>query len=178
LDVQADQVNRFDDSDVRIMSTLAAQIATALQNARLFSQTQKALSELSTLTQRLTREGWRGYMTEQQLEHQAYVYDLAQVRSVPPGSFGQTHLLNSTNGVEQHGLSQPLKVQGQTIGKLAVAEVAAPNAEAEEIMAAVADRLSSHLENLRLADETRINLVKQERLSAQLATVAQVRWRT
>jgi PAS domain S-box-containing protein len=174
LDVQADQVNRFDDSDVRIMSTLAAQIATALQNARLFSQTQKALSELSTLTQRLTREGWRGYMTEQQLEHQAYVYDLAQVRSVPPGSFGQTHLLNSTNGVEQHGLSQPLKVQGQTIGKLAVAEVAAPNAEAEEIMAAVADRLSSHLENLRLADETRINLVKQERLSAQLATVAQV----
>ena len=37
LDVQADHVNRFTEEDVRIMTTLAAQIAVAVQNARLFA---------------------------------------------------------------------------------------------------------------------------------------------
>ncbi|MCJ7435703.1 MAG: PAS domain S-box protein [Anaerolineales bacterium] len=37
LDVQANQVNRFIEEDVRIMTTLAAQIAVAVQNARLFA---------------------------------------------------------------------------------------------------------------------------------------------
>ncbi len=37
LDVQVDHVNRFTEEDVRIMTTLAAQIAVAVQNARLFA---------------------------------------------------------------------------------------------------------------------------------------------
>ncbi|MGQ0601682.1 MAG: GAF domain-containing protein [Anaerolineales bacterium] len=179
LDVQADAVNRFDDSDTKIMSTLAAQIATALQNARLFQQTEHAVGELNTLTQRLTREGWQDFLKGQRLEQQAYIYDLTQVREVRAA---QTSLNGGDAAAEagaeagevSQALSQPLKVQGQTIGQLAVAETFVPEADAEEIMAAVADRLSQHLENLRLAEETRLNLVKQERLSAQLATVAQV----
>jgi PAS domain S-box-containing protein len=49
LDVQSDQVNHFAPNDVRIQTTLAAQIAVALQNARLYAQTQKALKETEIL---------------------------------------------------------------------------------------------------------------------------------
>jgi PAS domain S-box-containing protein len=42
LDVQASAVNRFTDDDVRVMSTLASQIAVAVQNARAFESVQKA----------------------------------------------------------------------------------------------------------------------------------------
>ena len=41
LDVQSEQVNRFSDTDVDIQTTLASQIAVALQNARSFTNAQK-----------------------------------------------------------------------------------------------------------------------------------------
>src|SRR5262249_3238356 len=42
LDVQSDLFNRFHDSDVRIMTTFAAQIAVAVQNARTFGEMEAA----------------------------------------------------------------------------------------------------------------------------------------
>jgi PAS domain S-box-containing protein len=45
LDVQADEVNYFTDEDVRIQTTLAAQVAVALQNAARYEETQQALTE-------------------------------------------------------------------------------------------------------------------------------------
>jgi GAF domain-containing protein len=40
LDVQSDRPNAFSDEDASIQTTLASQVATALQNARSFTQTQ------------------------------------------------------------------------------------------------------------------------------------------
>lgn len=51
LDVQADSTNRFADKDVQIMTTLANQIAVALQNARQFEITQRQLRDLSISSQ-------------------------------------------------------------------------------------------------------------------------------
>lgn len=41
LDVQSDRLNAFSDEDINIQSTLAAQVATALQNARSFARAQR-----------------------------------------------------------------------------------------------------------------------------------------
>ena len=41
LDVQSDHVNAFTDEDASIQTTLASQVATAVQNARSFSQSQR-----------------------------------------------------------------------------------------------------------------------------------------
>ena len=41
LDVQGDQANRFTDEDIRIFTTLAAQVAISLQNAELFANAQR-----------------------------------------------------------------------------------------------------------------------------------------
>jgi GAF domain-containing protein len=41
LDVQSEIANHFTDIDVSIQTTLASQVAVALQNARSFSQTQR-----------------------------------------------------------------------------------------------------------------------------------------
>jgi PAS domain S-box-containing protein len=42
LDVQADEVDRFTAEDVRIQTTLASQVAVALQNTRLFAEQQQS----------------------------------------------------------------------------------------------------------------------------------------
>ncbi|NJL93892.1 MAG: GAF domain-containing protein, partial [Anaerolineae bacterium] len=52
LDVQSSQVNRFTQDDVSVKSTLAAQIAVSLQNARLFEEqraAQQALLQQATI---------------------------------------------------------------------------------------------------------------------------------
>ncbi len=46
LDIQSDQLNAFDKSDVLVLETLADQLATAIQNADLFDQAQRILDEL------------------------------------------------------------------------------------------------------------------------------------
>jgi GAF domain-containing protein len=51
LDVQASQVNYFTGDTIQIQSMLAAQVAVALENARLFEETQTILAETSSLYQ-------------------------------------------------------------------------------------------------------------------------------
>lgn len=46
LDVQSDQLNRFDDDDVRMKSTLADQIAVAVQNAQAFERERRTVEQL------------------------------------------------------------------------------------------------------------------------------------
>jgi GAF domain-containing protein len=49
LDVQSETAGRFTEVDVSIKTTLASQVAVALQNARSFSQTQRQAQRESTL---------------------------------------------------------------------------------------------------------------------------------
>lgn len=53
LDVQDNTINRFTEIDVRIQSTLATQIAVALENARLFEQQRAGATELEKQARRL-----------------------------------------------------------------------------------------------------------------------------
>ncbi len=59
LDVQSDAVNAFSDNDVRIQSTLAGQVAAALQNVKLFEQITLANAEIHTLNEQLKKENLR-----------------------------------------------------------------------------------------------------------------------
>ncbi|HKI52974.1 MAG TPA: GAF domain-containing protein [Anaerolineales bacterium] len=49
LDVQSDRINGFTDEDANIQTTLASQVATAMQNASSFTQAQKQAERESTL---------------------------------------------------------------------------------------------------------------------------------
>ncbi len=49
LDVQSETINRFTEVDVSIQTTLASQVAVALQNARSFSQSQRQAERETTL---------------------------------------------------------------------------------------------------------------------------------
>jgi PAS domain S-box-containing protein len=51
LNVHSNQINAYSDEDIAIFTTLATQIATAIQNAGLFAETQRRASEMATLNQ-------------------------------------------------------------------------------------------------------------------------------
>jgi GAF domain-containing protein len=49
LDVQSDRLHAFTEEDANIQTTLASQVATAMQNARSFTQAQKQAEREATL---------------------------------------------------------------------------------------------------------------------------------
>lgn len=49
LDVQSNHPNNFDDDDVAVLTTLAAQVSVAIDNAQLFEQSRRRASEMSFL---------------------------------------------------------------------------------------------------------------------------------
>ena len=151
--VQSDEVNHFDDEAVNIHQALATQIAAVLQNVRSFTQAERALEELNTLTRQLTREGWDSYLSSTS-ETVGFAYDLHEV-------------VESTGETAVADLTQAITIQGETIGHLTLDEPGVQSDGAQAVMRAVAERLSAHLDNLRLNEEA------QRRASA-LINVAEV----
>lgn len=67
FDVQSDQVGRFSDADVNIQTTLAAQLATSVQNVRSFEQA-KAQAELETMVNTIGQRIQRAATVEETLQ--------------------------------------------------------------------------------------------------------------
>ncbi len=178
LDVQSDEVGRFTEQDVMISTTLAAQIAVALENARSFEQAREAVTNLNEITRRLTREGWQEYLADSPSETTGFVYDPAQINPMLPLTGVVSEATAVTTAVNGTGaaslLAQAITVHGETIGELAVEPDEADEQEMAELITAVAEQLSARIENLRLTDQTQTALAEAERQSEELALINRV----
>jgi GAF domain-containing protein len=195
LDVQSTQVAAFTEEDASVLQTLADQIAIAIENARLFQQTQAAFEELQTLQRHYVSHEWRR-LTSQQTELAAE-YNREGVASLrtswPPEmklalnqeapvslpDLSTTDLPDDDHGGGANDLSSlpalsalavPIKLRGEVIGVLDLQETDEPRNWTEEEMAmvsAVADQVALALENARLLEETR-RRAERERLAGQI----------
>ena len=62
LDVQSTQVRAFDQEDIAVLTLMADQIATAIENARLFEQAQAALAEAEGAQRHYLRQEWDSFL--------------------------------------------------------------------------------------------------------------------
>ena len=85
--------------------------------------------------------------------------------SAPPGEKSAAYSEQESGG----NLSQPLAVRGEPIGQLTVNAPQELPDEAAEIVAEVAERLSTHLESLRLTRQTEAALARIEDQAQRLA---------
>jgi PAS domain S-box-containing protein len=179
LDVQANKVGRFTEEDVRIKTILAAQVAGALQNARQYELTRHQ-AERELLVNSITQKIQATVTIESALQAtvqelgQAFHARSAQVRLETNGD----HLAGlvkrnylyprasqeDTAELDEQALVEPLLVQGEPIGLLSLLEPKSSPIEAAEVMEAVAERLVSHVENLRLTLQTQQTLAQIEAL--------------
>ena len=67
FDVQSDQVGRFTESDINIQTTLAAQVATSIQNVRSFEQS-KAQADLESMVNAIGQKIQRATSVEDTLQ--------------------------------------------------------------------------------------------------------------
>jgi signal transduction histidine kinase/HAMP domain-containing protein len=152
-DAEIDQA--WDPADAELVGAIASRVATQVENLRLLAQAEQYRAEAEAAMRRLTREGWQALQTRGDLAP-GYVYDLTEVK----------RLSQTSDGISEGVLKHPIVVGNEPIGELAV-DIAADDAETAELIAAVADRLSGHLESLRLSEQN-------EKRAHEMETVAEV----
>ncbi|HEY4580874.1 MAG TPA: GAF domain-containing protein, partial [Candidatus Acidoferrales bacterium] len=159
LQLEAEANRAWTEAEVELVSSVARQVAQQVENLRLLAQAERSRAEAEQATRRLTRESWQDYLEHDAVSAQGYVYDLNQVAPLTPAPQGEATL----------ALTWPLKVQGETIGELAVGELPEKlSDEAAELITAVSEQLSAHIENLRLTEQTGRALAQTEQQAAEL----------
>jgi len=133
-------ISRIDE----LLQTVAQQVSQQIEVLRLLESAERFRYEAEQASRRLTHEGWQSYMSANETSSLGYIYDLKEVRPYNPDDAQQ----------EEKLLSLPLKVRNTPIGKLIVQGVESENNEAIEIASVVAERLSAHIEGLRLSMQT------------------------
>lgn len=186
LDVQSTELDAFDDDDVASLSTLADQVAVAIQNARLFQRVQDDLNELNRLYREQAAGTWR---TLEQIrpEGWGYEYDRFKARPVGPGpeapdrdSAARQPGVPAPDGdgaetVSPVTLALPLKQRGHVIGMVGFEGAETSGQWSEEdiaVVQAIVPQIVQALENAMLLEQTERRLQEQTLLGEIASTTS------
>jgi GAF domain-containing protein/HAMP domain-containing protein len=145
LAIEIEAPGGIQESDVEIIELLAAQVAVAMENARLFEETQQSLEQLDAIYRREVSDAW----AQRSLE-----------------------FVMNENGEQTdsgHSIEAPISLRGEIIGQLGLAG-ADPSQWSEEdqlILNSVAEEVGEALEQIRLMEEV-------QRRANQLQAAAEI----
>ena len=150
LDIQSTEANAFTDQDIEALSALADQVSLAIQNARLFDQTEKTLTEADTIQRQYIRESWDRLPKEEKLSGFRY----SAAGAVPLDD--ETKIAASIDMKDKREISVPIILRGETIGTLTVQVPKSEHIGTDQVdlIKAVAERVALSAENARLFEET------------------------
>jgi signal transduction histidine kinase len=150
-----------------LMKSIAQQVTQHVENLRLLAQAEQYRAEAEKAARRLTHEGWQDYLRSEIAPSPSYLYDQKQVQAMDPQTLSSM--------VDGESLSDfGLMVRGESIGKIVIADPADDIKNYTELISTVTNRLSSHIENLRLLDESEFSRQQLDKRAAELETVAKV----
>ena len=166
LDVQSTEANAFTKDDIETLGVLADQIAIAIDNARLFAETQRSLTEVQSLYGDYVGRTWNKKTIKSPIGYhhstsggQTLMEPVNWDEAQDALAMGKT--LVTAGQAEAAGnvsaVAVPIRLYNQTIG---VIDIRSANPERKwkedeiAVIEAVAERLGLALENARLFEET------------------------
>ncbi len=152
LDAQSTEENAFGPDIIDTLQGMANQVAIALENARLFQETQRSLQEIRAAQRQYLAGAWSETLqTEGELEF----------------SVGRKTLKD--DGSETAALNVPLSLREQIIGQITLEGDEEWSSEERGWIEAVATQAALALENARLLEESQ-QLALHERLVAEITS--------
>jgi GAF domain-containing protein len=178
LDAQSTQEAAFTEEDVAVLSTLADQIVIAIENARLFAQTQTAFQAAEETTKHYLRQDWeRLVSTRQTTSHEYNISGVPAAGNAPLPEIEQAVRQGEVviargddNSPARTALAVPIKLRDQVIGVIDLHETDDERRWSEDdiaVLTAVADQAALALENARLFEES-------ERLAHRERTINEI----
>ncbi|MCC6499044.1 MAG: GAF domain-containing protein [Anaerolineales bacterium] len=175
LDVQSEEPNAFGEQDVNILTILADQVSVAIQNARLYEETQRALAESETLSRQLAHAGWQEFSKGRKLlgirhsgARATLLYAQKNGQATEQVGLKAEEAASKPRGTS---IALPIKLRGETIGSV---EVRAPgnrrwDPDEMDIVSAIIERAALTLENARFLEESQKRAAK-ERTIGEIAS--------
>lgn len=169
LDVQSTESGAFTDEDVQTLGLLADQVSLAIENARLFEDSSRTLSDLQSLMRQSTREAWSRLPEQENLL--GYRYNATGASPLKE----RVELAGLGKGKDKNGNTEsgsfvvPIELRGEVIGNLVVKSPADNgwNKDQQDLIKAVAERVALSAENARLFEETS-KRAERERLVSEI----------
>lgn len=161
LSAQSARTGAFDADAVAVLQTLADQVAVALDNARLFSETQSALEAERRAYGEISREAWANAVRDQSLSGYSYVNQ--QITPIFRGAVASADEGRVT-------VALPITVRGATIGQVNLHRDAEANPWTKEeiaLMQTLIEQLGLALDSARLYQDTQ-QRAAQERLIGEV----------
>ena len=156
LDVQSTAKGAFTGEDIQMLSLLANQVSLAIENARLFEDTSRALAESEAASRQTIRESWRKLPAEQNLLGFRYTLTGAAPLQKPLDVPEIEKAWARSAQQEASQIVVPIELRGERIGSLLVQSPDSSEMDQDRIdlIKAVAERVAISAENARLFDET------------------------
>ena len=160
LDVQSTEQNVFQEEDMDVLSTLADQVAIAIQNGRSYETTQGLLKEAQKTSGAYLRDSWRALQSRE--EHLGYIISDNTLKALnkPITSIQINKAIASSAIVSESGktptLTIPIRLRDEAIGviDIHISEEHEWDPDEVDIAQAVAERLSLALETSLLLQTT------------------------
>jgi len=152
ISLQSDQMNAFTEEDIQIFQGIADSLAIALENARLFQDTENNLEEIRKLNRAYIQSSWQERVTAE--ENLSYQYEGSSKHTSTPGKIIQV----------------PIRLRDQVLGTIDI------ESDSDEIVQedmalvnAVSDQIALALENVRLLEGTQARAAYERRLNTMTA---------
>ncbi len=178
IDVQSKAANAFSEEDVEVLSTLADQVALAIENARLFEESQRLLRESRIAFGERIQESWAqiaatklsiGYtLSGSQVKSLKKPYESADVkRAIKTGNMVVTEN-KKTHQIET--IAIPIKLREKVVGTFNIQLPPKHHWATDEIdiAEAIADRLGQAIETATLVEETSLRAA-YERTTSEIS---------
>ena len=169
LDVQSTESGAFTNDDVQTLSLLADQISLAIENARLFESSSRALNDLQTVMRQSTQNAWKRLPDQQKMV--GFRYDAMGASPLKePIKVAETDKGRAIGkGTEAATMVVPIELRGETIANLVVQSSTGNewNEDQLDLIRAVAERVALSAENARLFEET-TQRAERERIVSEI----------
>ena len=189
LSVHSSQEAAFGEVDIAAVQTMVDQVAVAIDNARLFRQTEVALQEVHAIQRHYQAQAWQDFLARKPVTHVDYAQPGTDAKDgdflrqaqreamkrkqavTAEGAPLPTSNADEETPTPQTALVVPLQLRGQVIGTMSLHEMQKLRSWTPEDVAlaeVVAEQVALTVENLRLMDETR-RRAAHERVVSEVA---------
>lgn len=145
LDMHSTKENAFTAQDVDAYQNMANNIATAIENSRLFQETQQTLVEMRATQRQYLQGAWDSLTSEKPIEYE----------------------IGDNETVNVNSIEIPLILRDQVIGQIEMANSSEWTVEQKNLVEAIVAQATLALENARLVEESQ-STATQERLTNEI----------
>ncbi len=169
LHILGEDLTLFNADTTSVLSLIADQIASAIENVRLFEQSKANVAEIEALNRRLTRQAW-----EELIEEEAELRHTLDPQQIWPDRLDAVRQRSdivaeayTDDRNNRSVLAAPVILRGESIGTLAITRPAGETWTRDEkiLLESIAARLAMVAEGIRLSEEASIRAERERRVN-------------